>query len=100
MDAKAERRKARERVATYHEACLQDLVEHVGRALDSYRAGEIDAFGMDESIHQYHRAAKELWKFCWASGSATQLEFVAEMVDRQALEGRATDWWHCGTRQR
>ena len=100
MDAKAERRKARDRVASYHEACLKELIEHLGRALDSYRAGEIDAFGMDEAIHQYHRAAKELWKFCWVPGGATQLEFVAETVDRQTVEGRATDWWQRGTRQR
>jgi hypothetical protein len=87
MRGNAERRNAHDRVPAYHEACLKELIEHLARALDSYRADDIDAFGMDEAIHQYHRTAKELWKFCWIPGGTTQLEFVAETVNRQALEG-------------
>jgi hypothetical protein len=30
------------------------------------RADEIDAYSADETIHHYHRAAAELWKFCFA----------------------------------
>jgi hypothetical protein len=33
---------------------------------------QCDAFADDEVIHQYHRAARELWKFCWIPGGATQ----------------------------
>jgi hypothetical protein len=61
---KAERRAATKRVASYHEAELAALVEHVAESVDRYRAGEIDAFVVDETIHQYHRAAQELWKVC------------------------------------
>jgi len=77
MGTKAERRQARERVAAYHEACLGQLVAHVANVLDGYRAGELDAYAVDETIHHYHRAAGQLWKFCWASGSSTHLELIA-----------------------
>ena len=33
------------------------LVSHIGAAIDRYRAGEIDAYALDETIHHYHRAA-------------------------------------------
>ena len=64
MGTKAERRQPRERVAAYHEACLGQLVAHVANVLDGYRAGELDAYAVDETIHYYHRAAGDLWKFC------------------------------------
>ena len=64
MPSKAERRAARSVVATYQEAQLAVLVAHVGEAVDRFRAGELDAFGVDEVLYQYSRAAKELWKFC------------------------------------
>jgi hypothetical protein len=57
VGTKAERRAARERVATYHEARLAELIEHITAALDRYRFGEIDAYAIDETIHHYHRAA-------------------------------------------
>jgi hypothetical protein len=42
-------------------------------ALDRYRTGEIDAYAIDETIHHYHRAARELWKFCWSGGGGTHI---------------------------
>ena len=57
MSTKAERRAARERVSAYHQSQLAELLSHVGAAIDRYRAGEIDAYAMDETIHHYHRAA-------------------------------------------
>jgi hypothetical protein len=50
MSSKSERRAAREAVAQYHEARLAELVEHVGDALDRFRAGELDAFEVDHVI--------------------------------------------------
>ena len=47
-------------MATYHEAQLAVLVAHVGEAVDRFRAGELHAFGVDEVLYQYSRAAKEL----------------------------------------
>lgn len=64
VPSKAERRAARNAVATYQEAQLAVLVAHVGEAVDRFRADESDAFGVDEVLYQYARAAKELWKFC------------------------------------
>src|ERR1700739_4390429 len=68
MATKAERRAARERVSAYHESQLAGLLGHVGAEIDRYRAGEIDAYAADETLHHYHRAAAELWKFCFARG--------------------------------
>ncbi len=65
VGTKAQRRAARDRVDTYHEARLGELVEHIAGDLDRYRTGEIDAYTLDETIHHYHRAARELWKFCF-----------------------------------
>lgn len=64
MVTKSERRAAREVVAAYHEAPLAELLQRVGETVDSFRAGELDAFEADQVIFQYSRAAKELWKFC------------------------------------
>ena len=47
-----------------------------GAAIDRYRAGEIDAYAVDETIHHYHRAAAELWKFCFARGGGAHAEFT------------------------
>ncbi len=63
---KAERRAARDRVAAYDEAELKELAAHVEAALASYRTAKIDVFGLDEVIHHYTQAARELWKFCWS----------------------------------
>jgi hypothetical protein len=62
MGTKAERRAARERVSAYHHAQLAELLTHVAAAIDRYRADEIDAHAVDETIHHYHRAG-ELWKW-------------------------------------
>ena len=42
---------------------------------------EIDAYAVDETIHHYHRAAAELWKFCFARGGGTHAEFTAGLLD-------------------
>jgi hypothetical protein len=93
VGTKAERRAARERVATYHEAQLAELIEHITAALDRYRTGEIDAYTVDESIHHYHRAARELWKFCWSGGGGTHTELIAHLLDQMATDGEPINWW-------
>jgi hypothetical protein len=96
VGTKAERRAARERVGAYHEAELVRLLDHVSAAVDQYRAGEIDANALDETIHQYHRAAQELWKFCFSQGGGTHAEMIADMLERMATEDNTIDWWDRG----
>jgi hypothetical protein len=80
VGTKAERRAANNRVAVYHEARLGELIEYVTAAIDRYPAGEIDAYTVDETIHRYHRAVHELWKFCWSGGGGTPIEVVAGLI--------------------
>ena len=57
-------------MSAYHQAQLAGLLSHVAAATGRYRAGQIDACTVDETIHHYHRAAAELWKFCFSRGGA------------------------------
>lgn len=98
MGTKGERRAAREAVAAYHEARLAELVGRVAEVVDRYRAGEMDAFEVDEVIHQYHRATQKLWMFCELSGG--QAELTAHVIRRMADEGEAIDWWERGAARR
>ena len=88
MSGKSERRPARSVVEEYHHAQLGELVARVGEAVDRYRAGELDAFDVDQVLFQYSRAAKELWKFC----NSLQVEVAAGMIRDQPLR----DWWERG----
>ena len=81
-------------------ALLAELLSHVGTAIERYRAGEIDAYAMDETIHHYHRAAAELWKFCFARGGSTHAEFIAELLDRMTADAEAINWWDSATPRR
>jgi hypothetical protein len=90
------RRDAQERVAAYYESCLRELIEHVGIALDHYRT-DGDAERMNTALYQYHRAARELWKFCWLDGGGSHPEFVAGLIDASAPP---VDWWQRGTPRR
>ena len=93
MATKAERRAARERVSAYHQSQLAELLSHLGAEIDRYRAGEIDAYAADETIHHYHRAAAELWKFCFARGGGAHAEFVAGLLDRMTAAAETINWW-------
>jgi hypothetical protein len=95
--SKAERRAAVERVGAYHQSQLTELLSHVETAIDRYRAGGIDAYDMDETIHHYHRAVAELWKFCFGHGGGSDAEFIASLLDRMATDAEAIDWWERGT---
>ena|SRR5213082_2005708 len=98
MGTKSERRAAREKVAAYHEAQLDGLIGRVAEAVDRHRAGEVDAFEVDEVIHQYHRATRKLWTFCELSGS--RAEITARTIQRMADEGDTIDWWEQGATRR
>ena len=97
MGTKAERHAARERVSAYHHAQLAELLTHVAAAIDRYRADEIDAHAVDETIHHYHRAAGELWKFCFARGGGSHTEFIAGLLDRMTADAETIDWWERAT---
>jgi len=60
--SKAQRRAERALVGTYHEARLADLLERVRDGFVNYDAGELDAFELDDLIHRYKCATRELWK--------------------------------------
>ena len=87
---KAERRAARERVSACHESQLTGLLGHVGAEIDRYRAGEIDAYAADETIHHYHRAAQN-------SGSSASPEAAALTPSSSSTSSTADaetiDWW-------
>ncbi|OBJ82580.1 hypothetical protein A9W97_23650 [Mycobacterium gordonae] len=93
MGTDAERRAAREAVAGYHQKRLSELITHVASAIDRYRGGEIDAYDVDETIHHYHRAVRELWKFCWSGGSGAHIEMIAAILDRMSTDGETINWW-------
>ena len=98
--SKESRRVARALVATYHEAELAgDLVEHVAEAIERYRSGELDVHDVDEVIHRYHKAAQDLWKFCFRGGSGTYAETVAATLEHMTAEGERPDWWAAGERR-
>jgi len=42
-------------VADYHAAQLGELVVRVGEVVNRYRAGELDAFHVDQVLFQYSR---------------------------------------------
>ena len=98
--SKHQRRVARTLVATYQEGELAGLVEHVAEAIERYRAGEVDVHEVDEVIHQYTKATRELWKFCFRGGSGAYAESVAATLERMAAEGDRPDWWAAGERRR
>lgn len=56
---RARRRADQALVATYHEARLADLLEHVREGFAEYDAGRVDAFQLDDIIQQYKRATVE-----------------------------------------
>lgn len=97
---KAARRAARQQVAAYHQACLDELVGHVAAAIDDWRAGSADAYDVDEVLHHYQRAARELWKFCWGAGGGGHVELIAAHLQGLAEDDQVIDWWERGAARR
>jgi hypothetical protein len=98
--SKQARRVALALVATYHEAELAGLVEHVAEAIERYRAGELSVHDVDEVIHRYHKATQELWKFCFRGGSGAYAERVAATLQDLTAERERPDWWRAAERRR
>lgn len=83
-------------MATYHEAELAGLVQHVAGAIERYHAGELDVHDVDEVIHRYQKATQGLWKFCFGGGSGAYVETIAATL----AEGERPDWWAAAERRR
>jgi len=96
---KARRRAAQALVASYYEAELAGLQQHVAGAIERYRAGEIDVHEVDDLIYRYSKAAKELWKFCWLRGGS-HFEQVAYLLELRTAEGDRPDWWEAAAPRR
>ena len=88
---KAKRRADQALLVTYHEARLAELLEHVREGFDAYDAGRIDAFGLDDVVHRYTRAARELWTFCAVLG--VQVEQAVRALEYAPERGESVDWW-------
>lgn len=97
---KAQRRAARERVSAHYEAELATLVGRVEQAVARYRAGKIDILDVDDVIHRYSNAARELWKFCWSQGAGSHAVFVARTLELWAAEADEVDLWGEAERRR
>lgn len=96
---KSDFQQVQDTVAAYHEDCLCELTEHIAEAIDTYRAGNMDALDVEAIIHQYHQAATELWKFCWA-GSGSHVRMTARLIEDNAANGEVLDWWERGAPRR
>lgn len=96
--AKADRRAARELIATYHQTQLRALLEHVRAGFAQLDAGEINEFNLDDLIHHYKRSAAELWKFCGSSGG--QWQQAANTLTYVREHGEEPDWWEMGAPRR
>jgi len=53
-------------------------------------------FGLDDLIHHYQRAAKELWKFCSVSG--VHVEIAVRTLELWEERGETPDWWQDAVR--
>jgi hypothetical protein len=79
-------------VPAYHEARLGELLAPVGQSIDSFRAGELDAFAVDHGPLPILACRQEIWKFC----SLFQVEIAARAV----LDQPTIDWWEPGAPRR
>ena len=89
---------ARKVIGAYHEQQLRLLLDHVRDGFERMDRGEMDPFELDDLIHHYKNAARELWKFCGSSGgawerAALRLEYLRE--ENEELP----DWWAAGERR-
>jgi hypothetical protein len=97
--SKAERQADVAFVVSYHEARLAELLEQVRNGFARYDAGELDAFELDELIHRYKRATRELWKFC-GTVTGSRAHSIARTIEEVQGRGEAIDWWEQGNPER
>ena len=85
-------------VRAYHEQELRQLIEHVRDALARLDAGEIDVFEFDSLVHQYHKAAQQLWGFC--NGRRGRFDVTARIIEEERERGEAPNWWELAAPRR
>jgi hypothetical protein len=95
---RAQRRTARKTIAAYHEEQLRLLLERVREGFARLDGGKLDVFELDDLIHHYKQAARELWKFCNLSGGGAVSALRALEFRRE--QGEEPDWWEAGERRR
>lgn len=98
-EEKAQRRADIVLVGAYYEARLADLLERVRDGFADYDAGALDAIDLDDLIHRYKRATRELWKFC-GSVTGSSAHFVARSLEEMQKRGETIDWWDRGNPSR
>jgi DNA repair ATPase RecN len=86
-------------VTSYHEAQLTKLLERVQEGFRRFEAGEINAFELDDLIHHYKRAARELWKFC-GDLSGSRVRSTAQALEELGEDADSIDWWERGNPKR
>jgi len=87
VTSKSERRAAREAVAAITKRSWRYWLSRSAQPFDRFRRGELYAFGVDEVLFQYARAAKELWKFAASatpSGSRVSCEIASRSIGGSA----------------
>ena len=89
---KAERQAARELVKRYHRTELSKLLDHVREGFTRLDSGEIDEFELDDLIHQYKKAAANLWSFCGSSGNQ-RVQAANALRRLEDLGEPIPDWW-------
>lgn len=96
--SKAERRAVRQRIGAYHAAELAGLLAHLRSAFDEYEAGRIDPFGLDDIIHDCHRAAQKLYDLC--VGSSADADRALRTLEWLHSEGNDLALWEEATSDR
>lgn len=86
-------------VVGYHEAQLAKLLERLHEGFRRYEADEINAFELDDLIHRYKRAARELWKFC-GDLTGSRVRSTARTLEELGAEVDSVDWWQRGNPSR
>lgn len=97
--SKARRRADLARVGNYYEARLAELLERIREGFARFDAGELSAFDLDDLIHRYKRAARELWKFC-GSVTGSRAGLIARTLEEMQSQGEVVDWWERGNPSR
>lgn len=82
-------------VRSYHEEQLRRLVDRLLREVNRYERRELDVFELDDVIHHYKRAARELWKFC-GDHSGSAVASTARALRTMQAEASGVDWWDRG----
>lgn len=88
---KTNRREVRAIVVAYHREELRALLQHVREGFAGLDTADVDEFELDDLIHRYKRAAKQLWMFC---GSTRSHELhAAAAIEQMRDRGEERDWW-------